>query len=139
MKNSMCFPFVICLSNNRKSIIAISTAQAPDSGVSLSRGSFHFHSGVLHLGVDLRSKVKRLKLSRQSKFPVYGHISKLITKFSVPFQVCTRTLVLRSRPGRTTARQQSKFRAEDHLEIFISKFLVPYDLVINKSCLGERN
>jgi hypothetical protein len=33
--------------------------------------------------VDLRSKVKRLKLSKQSKFPVYGHISKLITKFSV--------------------------------------------------------
>jgi hypothetical protein len=33
--------------------------------------------------VDLRSKVKRLKLSKQSKFPVSGHISKLITKFSV--------------------------------------------------------
>jgi hypothetical protein len=68
----MCFPFVICLvlgneflflglqpysaSANRicpneiKLIIEITSAQAPDSGVSLSRGSFHFPPKILHLG-----------------------------------------------------------------------------------------
>jgi hypothetical protein len=60
-------------------------------------------------------------------------------KFSFPIRARTRAGIYAQKPGRLTARKQSKFRVDFFLLVSHLELLVPGDLVIKKSCLGERN